>query len=97
MKNSTQPPKQEQGQPGVCTTDLLLLGTVSTAERDTRSVADTLNDFMMVDIIQNAEAAMLHGADIKEIAAEPMKVSTIIKIERKIQICHTFRSLVRLA
>ena len=51
MKNSTQPPRQEQGQQGVCTTDLLLLGTVSTAERDTRSVADTMDDFMMKDFI----------------------------------------------
>lgn len=97
MKNSTQPPREEQGQQGVCTTDLLFLGTVCSAERDTRSVGDHLDDFMMVDVIQNAEAVMLHGADIKEIAAEPMKVSTIIIIKRKIKFCHSFRSLVKLA
>lgn len=83
MKNSTQPPRQEQEHLDVCITDLLFLVTVSTAERVTRSVDNNLDDFMMADNIQNAEAAMLHGADIKEIAAEPMKVTvhTIVIIE----------------
>ena len=75
LKNSTQPPRLELEHQGVFTTDSLFLVTVSTAERDTRSVDDHLDDFMMLDVHQNAEAAMLHGADIKAIAAEPMKVS----------------------
>ena len=69
LKNSTQPPRQEQEHLDVCITDLLFLVTVSTAERDTRSVDDHHDDFMMLDVYQNAEAAMLHGADIKAIAA----------------------------
>ena len=98
MKNSTQPPRQEQEHLDVCITDLLFLVTVSTAERVTRSVDNNLDDFMMADNIQNAEAAMLHGADIKEIAAEPMKVTvhTIVIIESSIQFYHSFRSLERL-
>ena len=51
MKNSTQPPRQEQELLDVCITDLLFLVTVSTAERDTRSVDDNLEDFMMADDI----------------------------------------------
>ena len=78
MKNSTPPPRLELEHQGAFTTDLLFLVTVSTAERDTRSEYDHLDDFIMVDVRQNAEAAMLHGADIKAIAAEPMKVSKII-------------------
>ena len=49
MKNSTQPPRQEQEHLDVCITDLLFLVTVSTAERVTRSVDNNLDDFMMAD------------------------------------------------
>ena len=49
MKNSTQPPRQEQEHPDVCITDLLFLVTVSTAERVTRSVDDNLDDFIIYD------------------------------------------------